>query len=155
MRARDPRTEVRATLLEAVGGLKQALAFDAIPEMGVFLRTRVPDVKDILAPRLAVTLIAGTISLFSVKQEVFPEFALDLVTVSVEYLGAAPEEVENDVSRPIEEALGVIGGLSRISSISREAVHRNRRRSLAVWIVFRQSARLPVGCRPVTALLDP
>lgn len=35
-----------------------ALAFDAIPEMGVFLRTRVPDVKDILAPRLIVTLIA-------------------------------------------------------------------------------------------------
>ncbi|HEX6200101.1 MAG TPA: efflux RND transporter permease subunit, partial [Thermoanaerobaculia bacterium] len=33
--------------------------------------------------------------------------------------GAAPEEVENDVSRPIEEALGVIGGLRRISSVSR------------------------------------
>ena len=34
----------------------------------------------------------------------------------------APEEVENDVSRPIEEALGVIGGLRRISSISRAGV---------------------------------
>ena len=43
---------------------------------------------------MAVTLIAGVLSLSSVKQEVFPEFALDLVTVSVEYLGAAPEEVE-------------------------------------------------------------
>jgi ABC-2 type transport system permease protein len=35
-----------------------ALAFDAIPEMGVFLRTRVPDVRTILTPRVAVTVIA-------------------------------------------------------------------------------------------------
>lgn len=35
-----------------------ALAFDAIPEMGVFLRTRVPDVRRILTPRLVVTTVA-------------------------------------------------------------------------------------------------
>lgn len=32
-----------------------SLAFDAIPEMGVFLRTRVPEVRRILVPRLVVT----------------------------------------------------------------------------------------------------
>jgi ABC-2 type transport system permease protein len=32
-----------------------SLAFDAIPEMGVFLRTRIPDVRTILTPRVAVT----------------------------------------------------------------------------------------------------
>jgi ABC-2 type transport system permease protein len=32
-----------------------ALAFDAIPEMGVFLRTRIEKVRDILAPRFVVT----------------------------------------------------------------------------------------------------
>ncbi len=35
-----------------------ALAFDAIPEMGIFLRTRVPDVRRILTPRLVVTAVA-------------------------------------------------------------------------------------------------
>lgn len=35
-----------------------ALAFDAIPEMGAFLRTRVPDVRRILLPRLVVTTVA-------------------------------------------------------------------------------------------------
>lgn len=35
-----------------------ALAFDAIPEMGIFLRTRVPDVRRILAPRVVVTTMA-------------------------------------------------------------------------------------------------
>ena len=39
-----------------------------------------------------------------------------------EYPGAAPEEVENDISRPVEEALGVVGGLQRISSVSRAGV---------------------------------
>lgn len=35
-----------------------ALAFDAIPEMGVFLRTRVPSVWRILAPRLVIPFLA-------------------------------------------------------------------------------------------------
>jgi ABC-2 type transport system permease protein len=35
-----------------------ALAFDAVPEMGVFLRTRVPDVRTILTPRFVVTVVA-------------------------------------------------------------------------------------------------
>src|SRR5690606_17578382 len=35
-----------------------SLAFDAIPEMGVFFRTRLPNVARILAPRLVVTSAA-------------------------------------------------------------------------------------------------
>ncbi|HSJ35117.1 MAG TPA: hypothetical protein VLB85_08700 [Acidimicrobiia bacterium] len=35
-----------------------ALAFDAIPEMGVFLRTRVESVREILVPRVVVTTAA-------------------------------------------------------------------------------------------------
>jgi ABC-2 type transport system permease protein len=40
-----------------------SLAFDAIPEMGVFLRTRVPGVATILAPRLVV-VTAATVAAF-------------------------------------------------------------------------------------------
>jgi ABC-2 type transport system permease protein len=36
------------------------VAFDAIPEMGIFLRTRVPRVERILAPRVIVTMAAVT-----------------------------------------------------------------------------------------------
>jgi ABC-2 type transport system permease protein len=42
-----------------------SLAFDAIPEMGTFLRTRVPDVRRILAPRLVVT-VATVVAAFVV-----------------------------------------------------------------------------------------
>ncbi len=51
-----------------------------------------------------------------------PELSYPTITVRTEYPGAAPEEIENDVSRPIEEALGVVSGLRRISSISRAGV---------------------------------
>jgi ABC-2 type transport system permease protein len=39
-----------------------SLAFDAIPEMGVFLRTRVPRVWSILLPRMVVTATAVLVS---------------------------------------------------------------------------------------------
>lgn len=35
-----------------------SLAFDAISEMGVFLRTRIPSIRDILTPRIVVTTLA-------------------------------------------------------------------------------------------------
>ncbi|MDP2014828.1 MAG: hypothetical protein Q8L05_11440 [Actinomycetota bacterium] len=39
-----------------------ALAFDSVPEMGIFLRTRVPNVTKLLLPRYVVTTIASAIA---------------------------------------------------------------------------------------------
>ncbi len=71
---------------------------------------------------LMVFLAAVVFGYFSFNRlpvTLMPELTYPTITVRTEYPGAAPEEVENDVSRPIEESLGVIGGLNRISSISR------------------------------------
>ena len=71
---------------------------------------------------LMVVIAAVVFGFFSYKRlpvTLMPELTYPTLTVRTEYPGAAPEEVENDVSRPIEEALGVIGGLRRISSVSR------------------------------------
>jgi Cu/Ag efflux pump CusA len=43
---------------------------------------------------MIVIMAAGLVSATNVKREVFPEFSLDIITVTVPYLGAAPEEVE-------------------------------------------------------------
>ena len=43
---------------------------------------------------MAVLLVGGLITGLQLKQEVFPEFSLDMVTVSIAYPGASPEEVE-------------------------------------------------------------
>ncbi len=71
---------------------------------------------------LMVFLAAVVFGFFSFKRlpvTLMPELSYPTLTVRTEYAGAAPEEIENEISRPIEEALGVIGGLNKISSISR------------------------------------
>ena len=74
---------------------------------------------------LMVFLAAVVFGYFSYNQlpvTLMPEMSYPTLTVRTEYPGAAPEEVENDISRRIEEALGVVGGLNEISSISRAGV---------------------------------
>jgi HAE1 family hydrophobic/amphiphilic exporter-1 len=66
--------------------------------------------------------VFGWLSLGRLAVNLMPELSYPTITVRTEYPGAAPEEVENDISRPVEEALGVIGGLQRISSVSRAEV---------------------------------
>ena len=65
---------------------------------------------------MILILFGGFVTAFNLKQEVMPEFSLEMITVSVEYLGAAPEEVEEAVCTRIEEA---IQGLSSFGFVSR------------------------------------
>ncbi|MEJ2086472.1 MAG: efflux RND transporter permease subunit [Acidobacteriota bacterium] len=67
-------------------------------------------------------VVFGFFSYGRLPVNLMPELSYPTLTVRTEYPGAAPEEVENDISRPVEEALGVVGGLRRISSISRADV---------------------------------
>jgi len=67
-------------------------------------------------------VVFGWLSYGRLPLTLMPELSYPTLTVRTEYPGAAPEEVENDISRPVEEALGVIAGLRRISSISRAGV---------------------------------
>ncbi len=67
-------------------------------------------------------VVFGFLSYGRLPVTLMPEMSYPTLTVRTEYPGAAPEEVENDVSRRIEEVLGVVGGLRRMSSISRAGV---------------------------------
>ena len=67
-------------------------------------------------------LASGLLTVFTIKQEVFPEFSLDLIAVDVRYLGAGPEEVEEGVSVRIEEAIQGIDGVKRITSTASEGI---------------------------------
>ncbi len=64
----------------------------------------------------------GLWTAMSLKQEIFPEFSSDLITVSVVYLGAAPEEVEEGVCIRIEEEIQSLEGIKRITSTAVEGV---------------------------------
>ncbi len=67
---------------------------------------------------LAVILF-GAVSFFRLKINLLPELTYPTLTVRTEYAGAAPAEIENVISKPIEEVLGVVKNVNRVSSISR------------------------------------
>jgi len=69
---------------------------------------------------MLVFLIGGFISLQNIKQEVFPEIALDVVTISVAYPGAGPEEIETGILQSIEAEVRGIEGVKRVTSLAKE-----------------------------------
>ncbi|WP_269540620.1 efflux RND transporter permease subunit [Cerasicoccus fimbriatus] len=69
---------------------------------------------------MLVFLIGGALVISNVKQEVFPEFSLDMVNVSVSYPGAAPEEVEQSIVLPVEEAVEGLDGVKEVTSTANE-----------------------------------
>jgi multidrug efflux pump subunit AcrB len=71
---------------------------------------------------MLVLLVGGLIWGSRIKQEVFPEFDLDLVTVTVPYPGASPEEVEQGIVLAIEEAVQGLEGVSEVTASAQEGV---------------------------------
>ncbi|RME50039.1 MAG: efflux RND transporter permease subunit [Deltaproteobacteria bacterium] len=64
-------------------------------------------------------LVFGGVSLGRLPLTLLPEITYPTLTIETTYPGAAPGEVEELVTRQIEEAVGVVGGVQRIVSRSR------------------------------------
>ena len=64
-------------------------------------------------------LLFGSVSLSRLSINLLPDLTFPTLTVRTEYVGAAPAEIENLVSKPVEEALGVVKNLVKMESISR------------------------------------
>jgi HAE1 family hydrophobic/amphiphilic exporter-1 len=64
-------------------------------------------------------MVFGGFSIRLLPLNLMPDISYPKLTVRTEYPGAAPGEVENNVSRPLEEVLGVVTGLTRVESVSR------------------------------------
>jgi len=65
-------------------------------------------------------LAGGLIFALQVKQEVFPEFETDTVSVSIAYPGASPEEVEQGITLAVEQAVQGLEGVKEVTSTSSE-----------------------------------
>lgn len=75
----------------------------------------------VAANLLMLMIIAGGIlSIMTTTVELFPDTSVDVITVTVPYLGASPEEVEEGVCVRVEEAVAGIDGLKRLTSVSSE-----------------------------------
>ena len=71
---------------------------------------------------MAVLIVGGVIFSFQVRQEVFPEFELDLIAISVPYPGASPAEVEQGILLAIEEQVRGLDGIKKITAIASEGI---------------------------------
>jgi len=67
-------------------------------------------------------LIGGIFWGMQIKQEVFPEFTIDQVAISVVYPGASPDEIEKGILLPIEEAIQGIDGIEEVNSNASEGI---------------------------------
>ncbi|MHA7943817.1 efflux RND transporter permease subunit [Formosa sp. 3Alg 14/1] len=65
---------------------------------------------------MLLLLVGGLFTMYNIQKEVFPEFQLDFVEVSVAYPGASPAEVEQGVLQPVEEAVRGVQGIKEIVS---------------------------------------
>ena len=81
--------------------------------------TRNPVAANLL---MSVLCVGGLMSIFTLNQEEFPSFEIPIVSVTVPYLGAAPEEVEQGVCVRIEEAIESVAGIDKIHSIASEGM---------------------------------
>lgn len=67
-----------------------------------------------------VTLVLfGLIALSDLKINLLPDLSYPTLTVRTEYLGAAPAEIETLITEPVEQAVGVVGNLRKLKSVSR------------------------------------
>ncbi len=71
---------------------------------------------------MTICLLGGLLSLRNIKQEVFPEFQVDVVKVEVAYPGASPEEIENGIILAIEDGISDLDGIDDINSEAKESL---------------------------------
>ncbi len=64
-------------------------------------------------------MVFGMVSYSRLPVDLLPDISFPTVSIETEYQGVGPREVENLISRPIEEAISVVQGVEQVTSRSR------------------------------------
>jgi len=64
-------------------------------------------------------MLFGLVAMGRLAVNLLPDLSYPTLTIRTEYAGAAPAEVEQLVSKPIEEAVGIVKGIRKVHSVSR------------------------------------
>ena len=68
----------------------------------------------------AVIVLLGIISLTRLPVDLLPDITAPTITIRVNYVGVGPQEMEQLVTRPLEQALSAVSGLEQVNSSSQE-----------------------------------
>ena len=71
---------------------------------------------------LIVSMLIGAISMVVMRREVFPNFALEIILVSVPLPGETPDEIEKAVCQKIEAEVATIEGVKKMTSVATENI---------------------------------
>lgn len=89
--------------------------FDFLPRIAVE--------RPVLTTMLVVaSLVLGLFGFSRLQTDLFPEVEFPVVSVATVYPGAGPEEIETQVTDPIEEAVASLAGIDILQSFSQENV---------------------------------
>ncbi|MFH0962620.1 MAG: efflux RND transporter permease subunit [Planctomycetota bacterium] len=67
-----------------------------------------------------IIVILGAVSLMRLPVDLMPDITYPTLSISTTYENASPEEIEELVTRPIEEAMSAVPGVEEVSSVSSE-----------------------------------
>jgi HAE1 family hydrophobic/amphiphilic exporter-1 len=70
----------------------------------------------------AALMVLGFMGLSRLGTDLFPDVTFPVVVVNVQYPGASPSEVEQLVSKPMEDAVVSLNGIDRMRTYSREGM---------------------------------
>jgi len=67
-----------------------------------------------------IVVLLGVVSLLRLAIDLMPDISYPTLTISCEYENAGPEEIEEIITRPIEEAVSAVPGVEQVTSVSTE-----------------------------------
>ena len=71
---------------------------------------------------MVALVITGTLTYFSLPREKYPDIKVPVIFISTIYAGAAPAEVEKQLTHPLERELAGLGGVKKMTSRSMESM---------------------------------
>ena len=99
--------------------------------------------RPVFTGMLSVTLIVlGLLGYRRLGTDLYPDVSFPFVTVTTVYPGASPTDIEESVTRPVEDAVSSISGVDRVFSMSREDVS-------LVFVQFKLAVSLAEGVQNV------
>ncbi len=79
--------------------------------------------RPVFATMLVMSLVVlGLASYINLGVDLFPKVEFPSVIVQLTLEGASPEEIESQITKPVEEALNTISGMDELRSVSQEGV---------------------------------
>lgn len=92
-------------------------------------------------------IVMGVVGLTRMPQDLNPKVDIPVISITIPYPGAGPEEIEQRVLRPVEDAVSVVNGVDTVSSVGYESMG-------SVVVQFQYGTDIDVAASDVRDALD-